>query len=340
MVLSFVASIGLALVYRCCHSLFESEEKMIFSSNIISLVFAAFGIAIMATAVYVIIMTDLYGYFLSVGTASAFVALGFAICMFGVIQYRAAKASSTFAIASVAAMSSIVLIGQLIVVVYLVYFISTFDSVDNAQVGTRSYERWKEHGSLSPNLKAIESYICRSYQKCCRDPKLLNYGTTVTYYDTNDGKDNNTQSNVTGMIKNKQACATLHPGANEAEQALLKLRDPSQEEFCRAITGTENDVFISMSEGACQKMDEAVAGFNRTKCQENFCLLGIDGYNAFVHTMIDIARRNMYPFAMLSMTLTFVQIFQLILLLKLYRYHKSQAEGNVTKKSSVVPISG
>ena len=334
-----VASIALTVVYRCCHSLFASEEKMVFYSHLISSIFAAFGIAIMATAIYVIVMTDLYGYLLSVGAASAFALLGFVICMFGVIQYRAAKAKSTFAIASVAAMSSIVLIGQLIIVAYLVYFVSTFDSVDNAQVGTSSYERWKEHGSLSPNLKAMESYICKSYQKCCRDPKLLNDGVTVTQYDANEGKDNVTQSNVTGMVnitvKNKQACATLHPGMNEAEQALLRLRDPSQEGFCGAIAGTENDVFISMSEGACQKMDESVVGFNRTSCQEKFCQSGIDGYNAFVHTMIDMARRNMYPFAMLSMTLAFVQIFQLILLLKLYRYHKSNPKGGEQEMTSV-----
>ena len=136
-------------------------------------------------------------------------------------------------------------------------------------------------------------------------------------------------------IKNKQACVTSHPGVNEAEQALLKLRDPSQEGFCEAIAGTENDVFISMSEGACQKMDESVVGFNRTNCQEKFCQSGIDGYNAFVHTMIDMARRNMYPFAMLSMTLAFVQIFQLILLLKLYRYHKSHPNGGEQEMTSV-----
>ena len=186
----------------------------------------------------------------------------------------------------------------------------------------------------------MESYICKSYQKCCRDPKLLNDGVTVTQYDANEGKDNVTQSNVTGMVnstvKNQQACATLHPGMNEAEQALLRLRDPSQEGFCGAIAGTENDVFISMSEGACQKMDESVVGFNRTNCQEKFCQSGIDGYNAFVHTMIDMARRNMYPFAMLSMTLAFVQIFQLILLLKLYRYHKSNPEGGEQEVQSEV----
>ena len=60
---------------------------MVFYSHLISSIFAAFGIAIMATAIYVIVMTDLYGYLLSVGAVGAFALLGFVICMFGAIQY-------------------------------------------------------------------------------------------------------------------------------------------------------------------------------------------------------------------------------------------------------------
>ena len=56
--------------------------------------------------------------------------------------------------------------------------------------------------------------------------------------------------------------------------------------------------------------------------------------------MIAMARRNMYSFAMMCFALAFVQLFQLILLIKLYRYHKihthSQTEMVQTKDVKVV----
>ena len=315
---------------------------MVCWSHLISSLFAAFGIAIIATAIYVIVKTDVYGHFLSSGAAGAFAAFGVIILLFGVVQYKTAKTTHLLSIFTVGLVSSVVLIAQLAVVAYLLYFVNSFDAVDNAEVGTSDYERWESHGAMGDNLKSMESYICRSYQTCCRDPILLVGGTTDTELDA-EGSSNSSiiaihASNVT--IENTQTCVTPHPGMSEQELSLLKLKDPSNAGFCEMVTGTKNKYFTSMSEGACQKLDEEVIDFNRTSCQANFCKAGIGGYNKFVTTMIAMARRNMYSFAMMCFALAFVQLFQLILLIKLYRYHKvhthSQTEMVQTKDVKVV----
>jgi len=287
---------------------------MVCWSHLISSLFAAFGIAIIATAIYVIVNTDVYGHFLSSGAAGAFAAFGVIILLFGVVQYKTAKTTHLLSIFTVGLVSSVVLIAQLAVVAYLLYFVHSFDAVDNAEVGTSDYERWESHGAMGDNLKSMESYICRSYQTCCRDPILLVGGTTDTEVDA-EGSSNSSRiamhaSNVT--IENTQTCVTPHPGMSEQELSLLKLKDPSNAGFCEMVTGTKNKYFTSMSEGACQKLDEEVIDFNRTTCQVNFCKAGIGGYNNFVTTMIAMARRNMYSFAMMCFALAFVQLFQLI----------------------------
>lgn len=345
LLVSILFSFVLGIIYRTCHSLFASEKKMVCWSHLISSLFAAFGIAIIATAIYVIVNTDVYGHFLSSGAAGAFAAFGVIILLFGVVQYKTAKTTHLLSIFTVGLVSSVVLIAQLAVVAYLLYFVNSFDAVDNAEVGTSDYERWESHGAMGDNLKSMESYICRSYQTCCRDPILLVGGTTDTEVDA-EGSSNSSNSssiaihasNVT--IENTQTCVTPHPGMSEQELSLLKLKDPSNAGFCEMVTGTKNKYFTSMSEGACQKLDEEVIDFNRTSCQVNFCKAGIGGYNNFVTTMIAMARRNMYSFAMMCFALAFVQLFQLILLIKLYRYHKvhthSQTEMVQTKDVKVV----
>lgn len=328
--LSILFSLILGFIYNSCHSLFSSEEKMSCLSHFISLLFAAFGVGIIAASIYVIVMTDLYGHFLSISASAAFACFGLVICIFGVLQYKTAKTKSTFTIFTVGTISAAVLVGQLILVGYMIYFVSSFDSVDNAEVGTGDYERWEKHGAMSDNLKSMESYICKSYQKCCRDPNLLVDGSTSSKYDITDRADGADGSNVSIRsvnitVENQQSCVTLHPGMSEAEQELLKIKDPSQPGFCKMVSGSENKIITSMSDGACMKMDEIVIGFNQTDCQRNFCKAGIDGYNKFVETMISMARRNMYSFAMVCFVLGFVQLFQLILLLKLYNYHKTHS---------------
>ena len=89
----------------------------------LSLLFAAFGIAIIATAIYVIVYTDVYGHFLSSGAAGAFAAFGVIILLFGVVQYKTAKTTHLLSIFTVGLVSSVVLIAQLAVVAYLLYFV-------------------------------------------------------------------------------------------------------------------------------------------------------------------------------------------------------------------------
>jgi len=231
-----------------------------------------------------------------------------------------------------------VLIGQLAVVCYLIYFVSSFDSVDNAEVGTGDYDRWEKHGAMSDNLKSMESYICKSYQKCCRDPSLLNGGITNTEVDMEEGSNATNYANSSRInnvtTTSKQSCITLHPGMNDADKDLLTLKDPSQEGFCKMVSGKENKYVISMSEGACQQMDKEVIGFSREACQKDFCKDGIEGYNKFVHTMISMARRNMYSFALICFVLAFIQLFQVILLIKLYKFHMAQPGSKDTELQS------
>eukprot|EP00967_Tisochrysis_lutea_P117779 scaffold190732_cov22-Tisochrysis_lutea.AAC.2 len=139
-------------------------------------------------------------------------------------------------------------------------------------------------------LAEIEGVACRTYQFCCRDPRLDLVAT----------------ANAT--------CTVQREGQLDVTTIL---QDASSPQFCVYISGSDSDLVPPAA--VCDALDWVLPGLDRHTCQENFCTHGTEGYLDFIDAIIAWMRRNAMP---LGGSLAMIVLIQLIAIVNAYNLRK------------------
>lgn len=157
-----------------------------------------------------------------------------------------------------------VILGTLAASAYTLFIVAALGAVaDDQREAVQGTGTGVHEGQLGAStLNLIEVSVCRTYQLCCRDPKL----DAVA---------------LAGSSTNR-TCLTAHEGAPSA--AVAGLMDPSQGGFCEFVTGSP----LKRSETPPPAICHVVESFGAAElaaCQASFCADGADGYYAFVASL-------------------------------------------------------
>ena len=159
----------------------------------------------------------------------------------------------------------VLLLAQIALAVFLFYWVQALDDVSadtlsNLQgVGDGVHE-----GKLGADaLKEAEGFMCRSYQRCCRDPAL----DAPAHAETGSGE-------VNMAAAGNRTCLASHAGTSSDVAAAFD--DPSTPSFCEYISGSSETVALKPNTRTWS------TPLPLETCRANFCLLGAEGYFEFV----------------------------------------------------------
>lgn len=147
-------------------------------------------------------------------------------------------------------------------------------------------------------LSEIEGVACRTYQFCCRDPRL-------------------------DLVATKNATCTVQP-EGQLDVATI-LQDASSPQFCEYIAGTDSNV--KPPQAVCDALGWLLPNLELKECQEKFCTHATDGYLDFIDAIIAFMRSNAMP---LGGSLAMIVLIQLIAIVNAYNLrsrYKREAEA-------------
>lgn len=189
------------------------------------------------------------------------------------------------------------------------------DTLSNLQgVGDGVHE-----GKLGADaLKEAEGFMCRSYQRCCRDPAL----DAPAHAETGSGE-------VNMAAAGNRTCLASHAGTSSDVAAAFD--DPSTPSFCEYISGSSETV--ALKPNTC---DAVNTFYSLETCRANFCLLGAEGYFEFVQSLLALAREYA---TWLGAGFAVLVLFQIILMANLRNLRKRFAREKKAK-TQVAPQGG
>jgi len=191
---------------------------------------------------------------------------------------------------------------------------------------------------LDESMQQIESYMCNAYKKCCYT--LAHAAATTVARQTVVASCRGTSavgsacefqceipgSSVSTCQKGSLAqhcpsgcnytsadhqqdftCVAAHNGAGVGAAANV-LRDPSNKQFCSALTGHEGKEFI-IPGAACHAMDKAGIT-NLTHCQESYCKSGVSGFEIFMSNTFQWIQDKIVPIAVMCGVLGLLEACQ------------------------------
>lgn len=205
---------------------------------------------------------------------------------------------------------SLLLIGQMAISIATAYWFHSLDDVTSDLEKTLRGDSTGVHdGKLGAEaLAEIEGVVCRTYQMCCRDPKLGMYDASLV---------------------NQSTCLKAHEGSSTVA---ISAADPSNYEFCNFVSGAR--VTINPARGVCNVLDRSVSDFSLGQCQQNFCSFGVDGYFDFVVVITDYVRS--YGVWIVG-GFTLLVLVELAVLANLFSVRKRFKKQNSTSTSTVDP---
>ena len=214
----------------------------------------------------------------------------------------------------------VLLLAQVALAVFLFYWVQALDDVSadtlsNLQgVGDGVHE-----GKLGADaLKEAEGFMCRSYQRCCRDPAL----DAPAHAETGSGE-------VNMAAAGNRTCLASHAGTSSDVAAAFD--DPSTPSFCEYISGSSETV--ALKPNTC---DAVNTFYSLETCRANFCLLGAEGYFEFVQSLLALAREYA---TWLGAGFAVLVLFQIILMANLRNLRKRFAREKKAK-TQVAPQGG
>jgi hypothetical protein len=148
-------------------------------------------------------------------------------------------------------------------------------------------------------LSEIEGVACRTYQFCCRDPRL-------------------------DLVSTDNATCIVQPEGQLDVSTILQ--DASSPQFCEYISGTGST--IKPPQAACDALDWLLPEFDLPDCQDKFCTHATDGYLDFIDAIIAFMRSNAMP---LGGSLAMVVLIQLIAIVNAYNLrgrYRREAEAH------------
>jgi len=168
---------------------------------------------------------------------------------------------------------------------------------------------------LERPLSVAEGLVCKTYQKCCRDPNLdlvviqdIDYGSGT--FEAGSGG-----ATHSAPATNATQATCLEPGMHSSFNDLdAAMRDPSNENFCPYSSGAPAYLLNEPPGGICNVIEQLQAAsggsWSVTECQAAFCAEGTDGYLAFVTMFVELLQRYAFP---MGITLSVLVVLQLIL---------------------------
>mmetsp|Transcript_16451 Transcript_16451/g.53644 ORF Transcript_16451/g.53644 Transcript_16451/m.53644 type:complete len:944 (+) Transcript_16451:1-2832(+) len=158
-------------------------------------------------------------------------------------------------------------------------------------------------------LSEIEGVACRTYQFCCRDPRL-------------------------DLVSTDNATCTVLP-EGQLDVATV-LQDASSPQFCEYLSGSDSD--IKPPQAVCDALDWLLPDLDLQDCQDKFCTHATDGYLDFIDAIIAFMRSNAMP---LGGSLAMIVLIQLIAIVNAYnlrnrykRYAEAKRRSRMQSKQS------
>jgi hypothetical protein len=219
---------------------------------------------------------------------------------------------------------------------------------------------------LSEPVALAEGIVCKTYQTCCRDPKLdlILLASNATndvvggVDQTGGGGGGGGGDAGSGELGsgNTYATTTLSPPTNTSTHCLapaqhegattdleLTLRDPSTENFCAYTSGAPSRLLLAPPYGTCLLLQELGKGdgFSLPQCRNDFCETGIDGYISFLDLVVRLIQKYAVPVTAAISTLLLLQLifaFNLRRAAKLDRTRKSVQKHRTTFQNNNMPV--
>ena len=313
------------------HSLFRkcSLKHIVCCSHGMSVLLAGFGSAVIGYAIKLLAEHLLFGsLFVTNSMLVGIIVMGLIVVLSGVLQYKVAMSpSTTLFYVSLLLSIVLILIEVGVAMAFMLYAQSLPALTENV---AESEGRGKFTGFGMGAFAKFDNFACESYRTCCYDHTLLgshvvnNTGQLGEKMPMNNtGASINTITTTPSSEKSsyvvEESCLAAHPGTNGFE---LDSMDPSRPGFCRKITGADSSKTYGLGQDSCDRLD-SLSGFNRTKCQRDFCESGVDGFNTFQSALVDWVYGYSMWLGMVLIVSWFFQILQLRVLGQLYTIHKA-----------------
>lgn len=295
----------ISLVLYILRCLTITIERTIFLSNTISVMGFFIGIAGAGAAGYAIQNIENFGMYVSEGRLKILFACGVALIVYCVAQIyivrRKKREPAWTGGIEIAMLSQVALIAlQLAAIGLALYWVQMVGKMPEQVEAADGGGRWRDH-FFDESLAEMEHAACETYRTCCRDPNLI----SQTLADS--GQLNSVNSTASGTCMSSPELA-----ASSGAGGQLTVLDASQPGFCLALSG---EVKFGMNgvatTASCSLLDSHVGGFSVDDCQKKFCESGLEGYQAFLVSLVDSARANAVPATILIAFTVTVQVLQL-----------------------------
>lgn len=242
-----------------------------------------------------------------------FLAVGLLLFLLGCLTLLGICYSSPMLMLAVWIVWLLLLLLQIALSVTIVWWIYVLDDIPNESLATLTGTTSDKYDGLygAKAFRRVESFVCNTYQKCCRDPAL---DLPMPELSSGEG------SSGYAAAASNRTCMHAHEGT--VSDVAIAFEDPSSEMFCPYVTGT--DVRIAPPTGICNPLD---AVYSLDDCRANFCLTGAEGYYDFVLNMVAYIREYAFALGGVFSVLVLVQLVLLFNLWNLRRRFKQRADA-------------
>ena len=247
---------------------------------------------------------------ISAAAAGAFVASLSALSLLGIC------CRSTCALLLSFSLQIVALFAELTAAAVLAYYVWSLNDVASDSLQTvSSAGEGRYDGRLGETvLSEVEGFACRTYQLCCRDPRL----------------DQMAMANGTAA-----APTCLEAVEGGAPDITTILADASSPQFCRYISGSS--VTTVPAAATCDALEWLLPGFELPECQRDFCAAGADGYLDFVEAVIEWMQSNTIAIGATCAVVAIIQCIAMSNALSLRARFKAEAEAKARIARGVKP---
>jgi len=248
------------------------------------------GFALAAASVYIGYFDGFFGTAIFEGlfgkpTVIGAIATGCFVVALSLLGLVAMCAHSPKAMMTSYVLQILLLVLEILAAIFISYYVWSLSDVASSSMANVNGEgEGRYDGRLGETaLAEIEGLACRTYQLCCRDPRLDLVAT---------------------------ANATCIPQPEGQLDVSTILMDASNPLFCEYISGSVS--ILVPPTAVCDAIDWTLPGLDRDTCQQNFCTHGTDGYLDFIEAVIAWLRSNAMPLGGSAAMIVLIQLIAIV----------------------------